>query len=431
MQAQMLLPFIGETAGNLKAIKSDKQTTEGIAEPGFAIILQSASQMVQKSSPDIVVTVNHEGGNLPGGIILPLLETNGAAKDPGLPLEVDDIMPEMSDDALTGLFALQPVRPELTNGEVQTQGAYINNGTAEPDPGIIAGLNGGETPENEKTLPVPSHNSQDFRGAPRETNRETTNGAVWKPNWSTETANRQGQDQIWRGEDPGSSHPTGGGKARLPSSGGSEVWQPQQLIAAEMEKHHGVKVSMPARNDGIMTETPQQSPINLTPNEITVLEKAPVPQEKVSTQDIINQVVRKIELFTGPKTNAVSIKLEPEFLGRLQINLEVVDDVLIARFSTDNLQVKQLLESGIGQLRSQLEASGIRLERAEVNIDLGHQFGEYQNPNESGYQNRQHVPYEATPYYSEAPIGDSIAQDMGGSSPEAGELHEGTVDYLI
>ncbi len=445
MQAQALLP-IGEIAGNLKAIQSDPRTPGGKSATGFAIMLKSANKVFQKLS-DVAATASTEGAVIRVGIILPQLGTDTAAKDPG-PLNTDVTKPEISDAVLTGLFALQPVRTEFTPGEAQTQGVPVNSGTAEPNQGLVDGVYQRAAPEHEKILSALSQNGENFSGLHREANRETTSGAIWKLNQAAETANGQKPEQVWQAEGPSRGNPTGA-STKLPTPGNVELLQPQQLIAAEMEKHHGVKLAVPATNngaevekqngvkapllagnDGITTETPQ-SPINLTPNELTAFEKAPVSQEKVSTQDIINQVVRKIEIFTGPKSKTVSIKLEPEFLGRLQINLEVVDDVLIARFSTDNLQVKQLLESGIGQLRSQLEASGIRLEKAEVNIDLGHYFGEYQNPNETGHQNRQYAPYGATSFYGETVIGDSVTQDMDGSSPVAGELHEGTVDYLI
>jgi len=436
MYGQALLPF-GDIAGSLKTMQSQQQTAVGKAAPGFAMMLQSAGKGCQEE-PDAAETVN--GAKIPVGFMLPLLETDVAAKDPEL-LDTDGTKAEIADAALTGLFALQLPRTEFISDEVQTQGVSLNHVAPEPATGLVDGLDRGAAPENEKVVTVPSQNDQNPGSLKQEANLEKTNAALWNPSRGAEAASRQGEDPS-RGNLTSSN-------AKLASPGNADLSQSRQLIAAEMEKHHGVKLTVPvanngaemekpngvkapvlAGNDGITTETPQ-SPINLTPNEIASSEKVPVSQEKVSTQDIINQVVRKIEFFTGPKSKTVSIQLEPEFLGRLQINLEVVDDVLIAKFSTDNPQVKQLLESGIGQLRSQLEASGIRLEKAEVNIDLGHHFGPHQNPNDTGHQNRQHVPYEAGSYYGETMIGDYITLDMEGSPPETRVSHEGTVDYLI
>ena len=264
MQAQVLLPLFGGPAGNLQATKSGGHTADGKTGLDFAAILQSVTQVSQQSSPDME-TVNSAGANLPTGLVLPLTETDGQAEDPGPLLNVDGIMPEMTDTVLTGLFALQPATAELAPGEVQTQGISINSGTssgtAEPDPGLIAGINGAEVPDNEMILPGPGDNGQNFGGMKQETNRETTNGAVWKPNRSTETANPQGQDQIWRGEAPSRGNPMGD-KAGLHTPGSGEPVQHRQLIAAEMEKHHGVKMSVPDRNDGIATETPQAQSIS-------------------------------------------------------------------------------------------------------------------------------------------------------------------------
>lgn len=97
--------------------------------------------------------------------------------------------------------------------------------------------------------------------------------------------------------------------------------------------------------------------------------KMPVPGD-ADAQEVLNQVVRKAELMVKANSSQMKIELQPEFLGRLTIKVMVEEGAVTARFITDNLQVKHLLEGNLGMLRQTLEAQGMRVERAEVNVQL-------------------------------------------------------------
>jgi hypothetical protein len=48
----------------------------------------------------------------------------------------------------------------------------------------------------------------------------------------------------------------------------------------------------------------------------------------------------------------------------------VEEGAVTARFITDNHQVKQMLEANLGMLRQTLESHGMKVERAEVDVQL-------------------------------------------------------------
>jgi flagellar hook-length control protein FliK len=91
---------------------------------------------------------------------------------------------------------------------------------------------------------------------------------------------------------------------------------------------------------------------------------------QVDSQDVLNQIVRKAELMLRQNSSQMKIELQPEFLGRLTIKVIVEEGAVTARFITDNHQVKQMLEANLGILRQTLENHGMRVERAEVNVQL-------------------------------------------------------------
>lgn len=89
-----------------------------------------------------------------------------------------------------------------------------------------------------------------------------------------------------------------------------------------------------------------------------------------TTREIIAQVVQKAELLFTNKLSELKIDLKPEFLGRLTIKVMVEEGVVTARFIAENQQVKHMLESNLHTLRQNLESQGIRVERAEVSVQL-------------------------------------------------------------
>lgn len=89
-----------------------------------------------------------------------------------------------------------------------------------------------------------------------------------------------------------------------------------------------------------------------------------------TTREIIAQVVQKAELLFTNKLSELRIDLKPEFLGRLIIKVMVEEGGVTARFIAENQQVKHMLETNLHTLRQNLESQGIRVERAEVSVQL-------------------------------------------------------------
>ncbi|MGE5545156.1 MAG: flagellar hook-length control protein FliK [Bacillota bacterium] len=480
MRTEVLLPIVAGAPVNIDASKTANPGTNGKTSQGFDIVLQAVNQRIKKSlvkmpgtmwlEPNSWSTVKHSQGTItmdspPEAVdcisleemlldvipldVLPDVKTGAVllgSEELNTPIVSQLNLASPETVCLTreaGQLQSLPIDPALRETRLMVDSRLGLMGlTANPDhqdtqAGLPSGVIAEKPVKHTELIPVPLSNtvvdpqSSKEENVPNlkylnyEDNQETAGKQTAQKTYSQEVTTLPGREQPVRDEtQTGVTSATGqSNKVRH-----GEVVQPQQLITVESEKLHGVKTEVLPGSEGIMETSPEVA--DTVSIETPLVEKFVLPQKPVSTEDIIEQVVRKIELFTNPKSTAVTIKLEPEFLGRLQINLEVVDDVLTARFITDNLQVKHLLETGIGQLRMQLESSGIRLERAEVNIDLGHQFGGYHH-NESGYQNRQPVPYEATPYYINTFISDSGPPEIEENTAPNRDIFDGSINYLI
>jgi|GEM_PF-1345124 len=159
-------------------------------------------------------------------------------------------------------------------------------------------------------------------------------------------------------------------------------------------------------------------------------------QSTGDTQEIIDQIVKKVELLNKVVGSEMKIQLKPEFLGKMVIDIAVNDGVVTARFTTENQHVKQVLEANMNSLKQTLEANGLKVERTEVNVQLDN--GGNFNGSEG---NRQHLWQEMT---SQGRSTTSYSQFNSAESSEVEELtpyqreadttrtvNEGRVDFVI
>jgi hypothetical protein len=84
------------------------------------------------------------------------------------------------------------------------------------------------------------------------------------------------------------------------------------------------------------------------------------------------QVQFKVELpqdgIKIPQGGYFRIKLEPEMLGKIDVQLRVINDQFIARMEVDNPIAKQVVEANLPQLRETLQSHGIKVENIMVNL---------------------------------------------------------------
>jgi len=117
----------------------------------------------------------------------------------------------------------------------------------------------------------------------------------------------------------------------------------------------------------------------------------------VDVKNLIDQLVQKAELTVKANSSEMKIQLEPESLGKITIKIALEDGLLTARFTTDNHQVKHILENNLSSLRQSLEAQGIKVEKTEVNVQLdsGGTFGGYQEGRQEMWQRPETPNYQS------------------------------------
>ena len=144
------------------------------------------------------------------------------------------------------------------------------------------------------------------------------------------------------------------------------------LILAETSRSKGVVESGAAQDTAVvngneaLSLSPQASPVSFTGNGVEKLVSEAGSNNAPRMQDLVDQVVDKIDILKKPGQSEVQVVLKPEVLGKLTIKLTLENHQVTARFMVENHMVKQVMEANLPQLRAALEASGLKLDRAEV-----------------------------------------------------------------
>ncbi len=89
------------------------------------------------------------------------------------------------------------------------------------------------------------------------------------------------------------------------------------------------------------------------------------------------QVEFKLEPPQGgtkiPEGGYFRIKLQPDELGKIDVQLKVVEDKLVAKMTVDTPQARQAVEANLNQLRETLHNHGIKVESVMIDMNSNHQ----------------------------------------------------------
>lgn len=106
---------------------------------------------------------------------------------------------------------------------------------------------------------------------------------------------------------------------------------------------------------------------------------------QVTMADIVEQVVHHVRIRVLPQTTSMELQLNPESLGRVNLNVTSQNGTATATLTVQNQVAKEALESQITVLRENLESQGLKVDAVEVNVS---NFG-FKHPGESGTNQNQ------------------------------------------
>ena len=110
---------------------------------------------------------------------------------------------------------------------------------------------------------------------------------------------------------------------------------------------------------------------------------------KVSTEQLIQQfesILSKSQLLNTGGNQKLFIKLHPEHLGAIRVELIQKESALIAKFMTTTANAKDILESQLQSLKQAFSTQNIQIEKIEISQQLNQQeryFDEIHNGSKS------------------------------------------------
>ena len=113
-----------------------------------------------------------------------------------------------------------------------------------------------------------------------------------------------------------------------------------------------------------------------------------VPTYASTTDRIMEQVSESLRMTMTEDITEMEMQLHPASLGNVRVQVAAKDGVITASFTTENEQVKEVLEAQIIQLKDQMNEQGIKIEAVEVTVSA-HAFERNLNDSE---QNRDGQP---------------------------------------
>lgn len=89
---------------------------------------------------------------------------------------------------------------------------------------------------------------------------------------------------------------------------------------------------------------------------------------EVDAENVVRQLVERIQVSVTEDTSSFEMQLNPEHLGRINLQVAAKNGVVTAQIAAENETVKEALESQIIVLKESLNNQGIKVEAVEVTV---------------------------------------------------------------
>lgn len=94
------------------------------------------------------------------------------------------------------------------------------------------------------------------------------------------------------------------------------------------------------------------------------------PKQEAARESSFARMVRSLRIRPGSRNSSATIRLEPERLGRMRVDVKMSGDRISIEVRTETTEARELVASRATELRAALERQGLQIERFEVRGDL-------------------------------------------------------------
>jgi flagellar hook-length control protein FliK len=90
------------------------------------------------------------------------------------------------------------------------------------------------------------------------------------------------------------------------------------------------------------------------------------PQTSDVQSNIIRQIVQRMSLHHQGSQSTMTLKLKPEFLGNVHMQISTDNQQVVVRMATESAAVKEMVEQGLQHLKTEMQHHGLEIDKFEV-----------------------------------------------------------------
>jgi flagellar hook-length control protein FliK len=92
----------------------------------------------------------------------------------------------------------------------------------------------------------------------------------------------------------------------------------------------------------------------------------PAPQTSDIQSNVIRQIVQRMSLHHQGSQSTMTLKLKPEFLGNVHMQISTDNHQVVVRMATESAAVKEMVEQGLQYLKTEMHHHGLEIDKFEV-----------------------------------------------------------------
>jgi flagellar hook-length control protein FliK len=134
-------------------------------------------------------------------------------------------------------------------------------------------------------------------------------------------------------------------------------------MTSESAKTHAVD---PSKAPPVFQDTAKTSPTDTSASSAVKMAETP---EKTFQTTVMDQIVDRARLRSVQGRSEVQIRLKPEHLGNVQMHISTDKDQVVVRIMTDQPVVKEIIETHLHHLKTELGNQGMTIDRIDVSVN--------------------------------------------------------------
>lgn len=152
--------------------------------------------------------------------------------------------------------------------------------------------------------------------------------------------------------------------------------------------------------------------------------------QTVDVRDVVYQVVQQIRVNISPENTSLEMRLNPENLGRVAINITSKNGVMTAEIHTENQTAREAIESQLQILKENIQERGLKVEAIEVRVS-DFNFNDSRNSESDAYSESQNGSRKNRKFGFDSSEGTEEVTDAVKAAREYLENAGSTVSYRV